>query len=159
MNGPYVALCTGINVTAQQDIFEITAASTVAIIIHEFSVSQLSEVGDAAEEMLLILAKTGSSATTSGSGGSTTIPARPPGASAAASTVEINNTTKMTGGTITNRFAHNWNIRQPLEKVYTPETRPDLGPSQRFTLELATTPADACTLSASITFFEIGGTL
>jgi hypothetical protein len=49
------------------------------------------------------------------------------------------------------------NIRVPFEKVFTPETRPVLSPSRRWTLELATTPADSITMSGYVIFEEIGG--
>ena len=57
-------------------------------------------------------------------------------------TVEANNTTKASAGTIVTHEVHNWNVRVPYQRIWTPETRPVLSPSRRFTLELATTPAD-----------------
>jgi len=150
----FSGVATGI---AQQDLFEIVAPSAGIVIIHDFTITQLSEVGDAQEEMLLLLLKSGQ--TTTGSGGSA------PGAvplligdllSVFGGTVAANNTTKAIAGTIVTHLAENWNIRMPFQKIYTPETRPILSPSRRMTLELATTPADSITLAGTITFEEVG---
>jgi hypothetical protein len=41
--------------------------------------------------------------------------------------------------------------------IPTPESRIDLSPSQRLTVELLTTPLDSITMSGTIIFEEIGG--
>ena len=85
-------------VTAVQDFFEITAAAGKPVIIHGWSLSQSTEVADAAEEMLQLTTNRGVGATT-GSGGSTHTPQpRSDTNTAAGATVEINNTTVMTAG-------------------------------------------------------------
>ncbi|NPV05672.1 MAG: hypothetical protein HPY67_13155 [Syntrophaceae bacterium] len=135
-------------VTAQQDLFEITAASNKPCRIHAWMVTQSSEVGDAQEEGLNLVLKRGNSSTTSGSGGTAPTPVpQNPNDSAAGFSAEVNNTTKMTGGTIVLEEPHNWNVRAPYLMVYTPETRPVILPGERKTLELATTPADSITMS------------
>ena len=152
----YSAQVNGSAQTAQVDFFEIVAASDGVVELLEFGISQLSEVADAAEEMLLVLVKTGS--TTSGSGGSSpTVVPRQLGDSAFGGTVEAMNTTKATSGTIVTHMAVNWNIRVPFEKVFTPETTIIVNPSTRLTIELATTPADSVTFAAYVVFREIGG--
>ncbi|SEG45077.1 hypothetical protein SAMN04489712_105285 [Thermomonospora echinospora] len=154
----YTAVFTGVAVTAQQDLFELTAPSTRAVVIHQVVLSQSTEVGDAQEESLSVLLRRGSSATTSGSGGGTATPARlQSGFAAAGSTVEINNTTKMSGGTITTVHSENWNVRAPLVILPPPELRIVLSPGERFTVELAATPADSFTVSGTLYFEEIGG--
>jgi hypothetical protein len=145
-------------VTAQQDFFEITAAAGKPVIVHSIEIEQSTEVGDAMEEGLSILLKRGTSATTSGSGGTAdiTTPAVCSGDAADGMTVDINNTTKMSGGTILTLRAWNWNVRIPFFKVFTPETRPVIAGGERLTVELATTPADSITVSGTMMVEELG---
>lgn len=152
----YTVPFAAVAVTAQQDFFEIVAPADAVVLVHDICLTQVSEVGDAAEEGLALLMKSGS--TTSGSGGSTVTPVpKELGDAAFGGTAEANNTTKATAGTIVTHAAWNWNIRIPFEKIFTPETRPVLSPSRRWTLELATTPADSVTISGFVTIEEIGG--
>ena len=156
MGRKYTVQFSGVAATVQQDLFEIVAPADGVVIVHDISISNLTEVGDAAEEMLLLQLKSGQ--TTSGSGGTTPTPVPIElGDAAFGGTTEANNTTKATAGTIVTHFSETWNVRQPFLKIYTPETRPVLSPSRRATLELATTPADSITLSGTITIEEIGG--
>jgi hypothetical protein len=150
----YTCQFGAVAVTAQQDLFEVAAAATGIVLVHELELSQVSEVADAAEEMLALLVKSGS--TTTGSGGSTpTAIPRHFGDTAFAGTPKVNNTTKATSGTIVTHYAWNWNIRIPFLKVWTPETRPVISPSRRLTVELATTPADSITMSGTLTIEEL----
>lgn len=149
----YTVQFNGVAVTAQQDLFELTAAADKPITIHEIFLSQSTEVGDTQEEGLSILLKQG--ATTSGSGGTAPTPIpRDVDDSAAGATAEVNNTTKATTGTIVTHCAWNWNVRVPLQILFTPELRPYAKGSRRLTVELATTPADSITMSGYITFSE-----
>jgi len=156
MGQMFTAQFNGVAVTAQQDFFELVAPADGVVIVHELELSQSSDVGDAAEEGLSLLLKSG--AATSGSGGSTptAVPTMLDG-TAFAGTVEANNTTKASTGTIVTHAAWNWNVRMPFQKIWTPETRPVVSPSRRLTVELATTPADSLTVSGTITFELIGG--
>jgi len=152
----YTATFAGVAVTAQQDFFELAAPADCVVLIHQIQLSQSTEVGDAQEEGLSLLFKRG--ATTTGSGGSTPTPSPIDfGYAAAGSTTKVNNTTKATAGTIVTMAADNWNVRSPYLWLPTPELRFTLSPSQRFTLELATTPADSITMSGTLWFEEIGG--
>ena len=156
MGRRYTAIFSGVAVTAQQDFFEINAPADAVVELMGLSLSQSTEVGDAAEEGLSILVKSG--ATTSGSGGSA--PTAAPlslGDAAFGGTVEANNTTKATAGTIVTHFALNWNVRAPFEYFWPEEFRKQLSPSARLTVELATTPADSITVSGWVMFKEIGG--
>lgn len=146
----------GVAVTAQQDLFELTAPADCIVMIHQVILTQSTEVGDTQEEGLSILLKRG--ATTTGSGGSTVTPGPTEfGFAAAGSTAKVNNTTKATAGTIVTLHAENWNVRSEKLILPTPELRLVLSPSQRFTVELATTPADSITMSGTLYFEEIGG--
>jgi len=148
---------SGVAVTAQQDFFEITAGSGRPVIVHSIEIEQSTEVGDAQEEGLSILMKRASSGTTSGSGGTSPTPVPVVSTDSSASLVsEVNNTTKVSGGTITLLRAWNWNVRIPFFKVFTPETRPVIVPLERLTVELATTPADSITVSGTMLVEEIG---
>ena len=152
----YTAVFNAVAVTAQQDLFELNVPVDAIAIVHAVEFSQSSEIGDAQEEGLNILMKRG--ATTSGAGG--TVPVANPvetGSSAYGGTVEANNTTKATAGTIVTLRADNWNVRSPYLWLPTPEMRFILGPLSRFTVELATTPADVITMSGILTFEELGG--
>lgn len=152
----YTAQFTDVAVTAIQDLFEIVAPSTAVVVIHDLHISQRSDVGDAAEEILSIQLTSGH--TTSGSGGSSYTPIKKEvGDAAFGGTVEVNNTTQAVSGTIVTHYSWQWNIRGPFDKVWTPETRPVLSPSRRACVELPVAPADSLTMSGSITFEEIGG--
>jgi hypothetical protein len=151
----YSVQFTGVAVTAQQDFFEINAASTKMTWLLALYLSQSTEVGDAQEEGLSLLIKTG--ATTSGSGGTTpTAVPRHLGDAAYAGTVEANNTTKATSGTIVTHHADNWNVRIPYQLIFTPELWIPIAPSGRLTVELGTTPADSITLSGTALICETG---
>jgi len=154
MSGIYTAVFNNVAVTAIQDLFEIVAASDAVVLIHDIHLSQNTDVGDAAEEVLRIELTSGH--TTSGSGGSapTAIP-RDIGQSAFGGTVEVNNTTQASAGTIVTKYVWNWNIRVGFDKIFTPETRPRIAPGTRMCLELPAAPADSVTMSGSITIEEI----
>lgn len=155
MSGVYTVQFNGVAVTAQVDLFELVANSAKPIVILGFSLSQSTEVGDTAEEALSILLKSGQ--TTSGSGGSTPTPVANDTTMAAASfTAEANNTTKASAGTIVTHGAWNWNIRVPLDVLFTQEQQLVMAASRRCTLELATTPADSITMSGVIWVQELG---
>lgn len=155
MSGMYTVVFTGVAVTAQQDFFEITAAATGSLWVHAFELSQSTEVGDAQEEGLSVLVKRGS--TVSGSGGSAPTPT-PWSVNGGASgfVAEVNNTTKANTGTIVTLHSTNWNVRStPFQWIYTPEMRPLVAPSERLTVELATTPADSITMSGTLWVEEL----
>lgn len=154
MSGIYTAVFNNVAVTAIQDLFEINAPSDAVVLIHDIHLSQNTDVGDAAEEVLRIELTSGH--TTSGSGGSapTAIP-RNIGQAAFGGTVGVNNTTQAVGGTIVTHYVWNWNIRVGFDKIFTPETRPRIAPGGRMCLELPAAPADSVTMSGSITFEEI----
>lgn len=154
MSGIYTAVFNNVAVTAIQDLFEIVAASDAVVLLHDIHLSQNTDVGDAAEEVLRIELTSGH--TTSGSGGSapTAIP-RNIGQAAFGGTVEVNNTTQASAGTIVTHYVWNWNIRVGFDKIFTPETRPRIAPGTRMCLELPAAPADSVTMSGSVTFEEI----
>lgn len=156
MGRMYTAVFNNVAVTAIQDLFELVAPADAVVVLHDIHLSQNTDVGDAAEEILRIELTAGH--TTSGSGGSAVTPVPLSlGDAAFGGTCEANNTTQASTGTIVTKYVWNWNIRGPFDKIFTPETRPMISPSARMCIELPAAPADSITMSGSITFEEIGG--
>jgi hypothetical protein len=152
----YSVVFSSVAVTAQQDFFEYTAPSDAIAVIHSVELTQSTDVGDAAAEGLAILHKRG--ATVSGSGGSTPTPAPLDfGYAAAGGVAKVNNTTKANTGTIVTMHSSNWIIQSPYLWLPTPEYRHILSPSQRYTIELGTTPADSITVSGTLIVEDVGG--
>ena len=157
MGRMYTAEFKGVDVTASQDLLEVVAASTTLIKIHAWTISQSTEVGDTEEEMLLLTTNRGEGVTT-GTGGSVLTAARVDAGDAAfAGSLEANNTTIISAGTITELEAYAWNVRVPFQMFYTPETRPTITPGDTWTLELESTPNDTVTMSGTLLLEELGG--
>jgi hypothetical protein len=155
MSGIYDITFTGVTISAQQDLFEIVGHANRPYVLLALHLSQSSEVGDAQEEGLAIQIKSGQ--TTSGSGGTAPTPTpTEPGGAAAGFTAEVNNTTKASAGTIVTHGSYNWNVRGPLDIVFTQEQQKVMAAGRRCTVELGTTPADAITASGTLTVQEIG---
>lgn len=151
----YTVVFSGVAVTAQQDFFEIVAASGKPCTIHSIYVEQSSDAGDAQDESLQWAIKSGQ--TTSGSGGSAPTP-QPTNATDAAAglTAEVNNTTKASAGTISTHHSGAFNVRAGLQYRPTPEERFTITGGRRLTVELLTTPADSLTMSGTIYVEEHG---
>jgi hypothetical protein len=161
MGRMYSATFKSTAVTAAQDLFEIAAPADAIVVIHAVYLSQSTETGDAAEEMLILTTNRGVGSVTSGSGGAA-VTAQPisDGDPAFGGTVERNNTTQLAVGTgtlETDLEVHAWNVRVPFAHIYTPEMRPVLSPSTYWTIELETVPADSITMHGTVVFEEIGG--
>src|SRR5688500_14984708 len=141
----YAITFASVAVTAQQDFFEYTTPADACAIIHMVELTQSTDVGDAASEGLAILHKRG--ATTTGTGGSQAVTPAPleTGFPAAGGVADTNNTTKATGGSPVTLHASNWIIQQSYLWLPAPEFRHVLSPSQRYCIELGTTPADSIT--------------
>lgn len=157
MGRMYVVSFEGVAVSAAQDFFELSPADDKPVLIHALYLSQSSDVGDAAEELLRVTIKRGH--TTSGSGGSafTPVPLQSSAGAAAGAAAEINNTTIASAGTAVVLHAETFNIRAGLAYIPTPECRP--GASQANTtlvVRLEAAPADALTMSGLLVFEELG---
>jgi hypothetical protein len=159
MSRIYTATFDSVAVSAPQDLFEIKAHASRAVLIHDWSIGQTSDTGDTAEELLRIEVRRGVLAVTSGSGGSVVIPVTQDyNDGAFGGTVETNNTTRAVAGspdTMNILGQYIWNVRVPMEKIYTPETRPTIPPGGTFTIGLPVAPGDALTMSGTITFEEL----
>jgi hypothetical protein len=144
-------------VTAAVDLFELTPADDKPVAIHGIFLSQSSDVGDTAEEMLRVAILRGH--TTSGSGGSaaTPVPLNSSADTAAGATAETNNTTIASAGTAVTLHSEAFNIRAGWQFIPTPEMRP--GASQANTtlvVRLMAAPADELRMSGTLIFEEAG---
>lgn len=142
-------------VTADQDFFEITPADDKPCIIHSIEISQISDVGDAAEEMCRLEIIRGFTSSGSGGGAFTPTPLNPndPAASFAA---EINNTTIATTGTTVVLYAAAFNIRSGWLYVPTPECRPIVTQAQTsLVVRLMADPADSLSMSGTMIVEEL----
>lgn len=150
----YTATMEQISVSALQDLFEITAPTDAIVKLHEVKIAQATDFGDANEEILPIQL---TRYATGGSGGTLNIAANPleVGFPTKGSTVDRNNTTQ--GGTPTVIHADAFNTRTGWHYVPPPELRPVISPGGILAVELPVAPGSAITMTASITFEEIGG--
>lgn len=143
-------------VTTATDIFEITPAADRPVIIYGISMSQTTDLGDTAEEVLNIGIYRDC---TAGSGGTANTEYIYTNHSAAAANTAATRSlgTASTGGTLIDIIG--WNIRVPLLWIPIPEMRPKFtniaaeGPVSTFRLIAA--PADSITLSATLYWAEI----
>lgn len=142
--------------TAQIDYFELLTVTEKPVLVIGFEFGQLTEVGDAQEEMLHLILKRVTGAPTSGSGGSAAAAgaALIPNDTAGSATVEFGNTTKLTGGTSVTLKRFAWNVRGPLVYWPPPEGRIVIAGATRLVLEEATTPADSITGPAGYLVYE-----
>lgn len=150
-----VAQFNGVAITAQQDLFELTAPAAKTVRLLMVKLTQTTEVGDAQEENLSILFKRGQ--TTTGSLGTTPAVVNLHGETAGTSVVKANNTTKASVGTIVTFDSDVWYERSAF--LWVPPTElliPRITPGVRMTVELATTPADSMTCNGAIFWEEIG---
>lgn len=153
----YSVIATG-SETAAGDMLEALAPADAVLVIHELTITQSTEAGDAESEQLTVTLSRVTGAPTSGSGG-TTITPRPmqAGAAAAGGTYEGFNTTDLTGGTAVDLHTESFNVHNGMVKVWTPETRPVISPSTRALLTLDGAPTDSVTFQVTMLVEELGG--
>ncbi len=155
MGRMYTAEFSKVSVSSDQDFFEITPADERAVAIHAIFLSQSSDVGDAAEEILNFKIMRGF--TSSGSVGTSSTPAPlNPVDTAAGAAVEVNNTTIATTGTIVDLHSGAFNIRTGLQLVFPPEIRPvTTQANTSVVVRLLEDTVDALTVSGTIYFEEL----
>lgn len=142
--------------TVAADLVEITPADDKPVSIHGFRVWQTTELGDAAEEIISLAWVRGNA--TSGSGGNTAVALTPknPSDAAAGATVETANTTAASTGTPVTVYSTGWNVRAPLEVVFTPEQRIIATQAQTLlVLRMLAAPVDSTTIGCSVDVEEI----
>jgi hypothetical protein len=134
------------NAGGDSDLLELLPADDKPVKLRGLLLSQISEVGDAAEEGLTITIVRLGTAVTSGSGGSAVTPAPMDSADVAAGVaVECNNTTvATTTGTTTTLANIGWNIRNSPYEMWFPDDRfaPKVKGAEALLVRLSTTPAD-----------------
>lgn len=150
----YAVTFENVAVTAAQDFFELGAADDKPVRLAALYLSQSTEVGDAAEEMLRVKIIRGHA--TSGSGGSaaTPVPLRP-GDAAAGFSAEVNNTTIASAGTAVDLHAETFNVRSGLAYVPPPDQRPQAIQGGLLVVRLMAAPADSVTMSGTAIVEEL----
>lgn len=137
-------------VTVVQDLLQIEA-KIVPVIIHEITISQSSDVGDAAAESLLIRLKKVTDTVTDD-----VVEVKfDEGDSAANANLAVNETTQLVAGVEVLR-SEVWNIALPFTYLPTPEMRPVISVDDTFVVDLADAPSDSITVSGTLVFEEIG---
>src|SRR5574343_36976 len=155
MGRMYAVTFESVAVTAQVDFFEISPADDKPCIVHACYLSQSSDVGDAAEEMLRVKIIRGHA--TGGSGGSAPTPAPlNPGDAAAGFAAETNNTTIASTGTAVDLHAEAFNIRSGWVYMPTPEARPVVNQGNTtLVVRLMAAPADSLSMSGTLIVEEL----
>lgn len=156
MGAVYTIYLAATAFTVAADLVEITPADDRPVVVHGFRVWQTTELGDAAEEVIGLAWVRGNA--TSGSGGNTSVAATPkdPRAASAGMTVETANTTAASTGTPVTVYATGWNVRAPLEVVFTPEQRIKVDQAQTLlVLRMLAAPADSTTIGCSVDLEEL----
>lgn len=150
----YNVVINGVAGTAAQDLWEIRPATNRPVRIKNIQISQSSDVGDAAEEMLPITIIRGN--TTSGSGGSSPTPVPlDPSAPAAAFAAEINNTTQASGGSPVTLWSGAFNIRTGELLMFPPDLYIKARASDTIlVVRLPNAPADSLTFHGVLTIEE-----
>lgn len=145
------------SVSTAVDVFEVLASSSKPFFLHEVTIAQSSDYGDAQAEGLTVYIKRATGSYTSGSGGSTATPAKLSTNDAAAGpTAETCNTTQASAGTgaLTTIRADAFNVQGGYQYLPTPETRIFYLPAEACVVSI-TAPSDAITLSATLVFEEL----
>jgi len=142
-------------VIAAQDFFELTPAANKPCAIHAIFLSQSTETGDAAEEMLRVKIIRGFATTGSGGGTSTPAPLNPID-TAAGATCKINNGTIASAGTPIDLHAEAFNVRTGWIYIPTPEMRPIVTSAQvLLVVQLMAAPGDSVTMGGTLYFEEL----
>ncbi len=134
------------NAGGDSDLLEVLPADDKPVKLRGLLLSQISEVGDAAEEGLRISILRLPATVTSGSGGSSVTPKPMDSADAAAGAAcECNNTTvATTSGTPDTLAEIGWNIRNSPLDMWFPDERfaPKAKQGEALCVRMQTTPAD-----------------
>jgi hypothetical protein len=153
----YTGTFQAVAATAAQDLFELLAPSARSVKLLEVHVTQSTEVGDAQAEMLRFAIKRATGAVTSGSGGTTvTAAAKVPGLTYSG-TLEANNTTRITGGTVTVLEEEDCHMAQGFHHLPPQGREGEIEGATRLVVGLEQAPADSVSLSGTITYEVVGG--
>jgi hypothetical protein len=146
------------NADGDYDWFEVSPADDKPVRLWGLYMSQTSDLGDAAEEILTWQVIRGHA--TSGSGAPVTPSAEPlnPSTAAEGFAVEVLNDVVATTGTPIDLHSGGWNVRIPLEFWWTPETTPYASQGQTTILirQLDTAADDLTGVSGTLYVEELG---
>jgi hypothetical protein len=137
-------------ITAAADLFELTVATDKPIRVWGWNISQDTDTGDAAEEVLQLTLKRG---VTAGTGGSSITPVAMTENDTAAGATCTNRTTAHTGGSIL--WQPGWNIRTNGEHWFIDIMAPVIGADADPVVLHMSAPADSITVSGSLMFEEL----
>lgn len=144
--------------TAAGDFLEILCPADAAMILHQVTITQSTDAGDAASEQLRMQISRVTGTPTSGSGGGTPTPIPlSSGDAAAGITAESFNTTDLSGGTSVILHDESFNVMAGMNYLPIPEDRPEFAPSTRCLIALASAPADSVTFQVTAIVEEVGG--
>jgi hypothetical protein len=149
----YYSNFENVSVAAAQDFFEILASSDAPLRILRINITQ--NTSETSEQLSIIVKKV-TGAPSSGSGGSThtPAPARNGVSRAFGGTVEINNTSALTGGTQTVFWREGFNVLSGFEWRATPEDVIECGPSERIVINLPTGPGGSTPMNGIVVIEE-----
>lgn len=153
----FSASFTGVAVTALQDFFSVAVGTEAPVTLIGCFISQISDVGDSAEEMLRIDIVRGND--TVGSGGSAATPRLLDGkGGAVVATVRTNDTTEASAGSEEIMHTEAFNIRVGWQYVPIPENRirhdNGGGTNEFICVRLLTVPDDELTMSGTLYWEE-----
>lgn len=135
------------------DFFELDAAADKPIEIVAVKLSNKSEVGDAAEEMVEYAIVRGN--TTTGNGTSTTPRQLDPSDGPASFTAKVVSSTPASVGTALTLIADTFNIRGNLNEIYPELLRPKTAGADLLCVRLITALADDAVMSGTIWVREL----
>ncbi len=139
---------------ATTDLIELQAADDVPIGIRAIRVLQVTDFGDAQDEVLRISVVRGNTA--SGSGGSAFTPVKKrPKDSAASFTAEVGNTTAANTGTTETVYSNGFNVRAGLDVIIPESDMAWTDQAANFlVLRLPAAPVDSLTIGVEIDVWE-----
>lgn len=143
-------------ISAAIDIFEVAPADDKPVFLDELAIWNLSDFGDAQDEILTVQIINGYTASGSG-GASATVGRQNPGDAAASFTAECRNTTLASTGTAYVFHEDGWQVRSPY--LWTPTDAkwvPYGTQAAPLYVRLPVAPADAITMKAQAKVREIG---
>jgi len=150
MNGRlYTISFEDVAATLAQDLWQIEAV-TVPAIIHQITISQSSDFGDAAAENLVIKMRRATDALTN----ATAEALLDLGDAAALADLNVNDTTQLVTGVDT-IWAEAWNIALPFVYLPPPEQRIVVKVDDLVVVTMSA-PADSLTIHGTMVFEEVG---
>ena len=152
MSRKYTYAIIAESVSVAVDFFEVTAAANKVLKVHSLVISQSSDAGDSEDEQLPLVVHRGSG----GSGGNSSVtPTKHDNGDAAigGSAETLNTTQAAVSGEL---LADSFNVRAGYQYFWPPEDMPVIPGGGSVVVRLGSAPADALTMSASLTVEEIG---